>query len=356
MKIKLTKEVVKSYKNYVRIAVDNSKNTGVGSIRISNKNHRWRYTSSDFMHLLGLSVFMMAYDAEYVEGVKEKTQFKPEALEFVFEGLSPIELVSMSEGCINRKIPLKGRPKPVFDNKGKLLKGVVFEIEDDTPSEVAPSKEEVAEVTPVEESTKTVNTEQVSAASQDTVKEIGNSEKHNKGSKSTSKKKDEVRGTLVGASTKSASDKTPKKKLGSSRVEKKKHEREVSSDNMSERFPGSADATEEKHLEVESDSSVNNCCGDDVKGVEVDLDEVKAEVIAKSQYIDTLEEEQDQLKEQAEEKIKNLEEELGTLKSDFVLYKEQVEKEAEENKKGSSRYSELRKSFWSRLKFLFTGK
>ena len=346
MKIKLTKDVVKSYKNYVRIAVDNSKNTGVGSIRISNKNHRWRYTSSDFMHLLGLSVFMMAYDAEYVEGVKEKTQFKPEALEFVFEGLSPIELVSMSEGCVNRKIPLKGRPQPVFDNKGKLLKGIVFEIEDGTPSEVASSEEEVAEVKPNEKSQETVKEEAVSTT-----------EKKSKGS-SKSKKSEKTEGTLVGAQVENSTEKlvlTPKK-LGSSRVKNKKQEREVSSDNLSERFPGSVDASEEKHLEVKPDSSVNDCCADDVKGVEVDLDEVKAEVIAKSQYIDTLEEEQEQLKELAGEKIQNLEEELDTLKSDFGLYKEQVEKEAEESKKASSRYSELRKSFWSRLKFLFTGK
>lgn len=330
MKITLTKEVVKSYKDYVRIAVDKSKNTGVGSIRISNKNHRWRYTSSDFMHLFGLSVFMMAYDAEYVADVKEKTQFKPDALEFVFKGLSPIELVSMSEGCINRKIPLKGRPQPVFDKKGKLLKGVVFEIEDDTPSEVAPSKEEVAEVTPNEKSQETVKEEVVS----------------------------KTEGTLVGAQADKPTEKevsTPKK-LGSSRLEKKKQEREVSSDNLSERFPGSANVEDTEHLEVEPDSSVKECCEDAVQGVEEDIDEVKAEVVAKSQYIDTLEEEQEQLKEQADEKIKNLEEELDTLKSDFGLYKEQVEKEAEENKKASSRYSELRKSFWSRLKFLFTGK
>jgi len=306
MKIKLTKDVVKSYKNYVRIAVDNSKNTGVGSIRISNKNHRWRYTSSDFMHLLGLSVFMMAYDAEYVEGVKEKTQFKPEALEFVFAGLSPIELVSMSEGCINRKIPLKGRPQPVFDNKGKLLKGIVFEIEDGTPSEVASSEEEVAEVKPNEKSQETVKEEAVSTT-----------EKKSKGS-SKSKKSEKTEGTLVGAQVENSTEKlvlTPKK-LGSSRVKNKKQEREVSSDNLSERFPSPVNAPEEKYLEVD----------------------------------------QEQLKEQADEKVKNLEEELDTLKSDFNLYKEQVEKEAEESKKASSRYSELRKSFWSRLKFLFTGK
>lgn len=125
---------------------------------------------------------------------------------------------------------------------------------------------------------------------------------------------------------------------------------------MSERFPGSANVEDTEHLEVEPNPSVNDCCEDAVQGVEEDIDEVKAEVVAKSQYIDTLEEEQEQLKEQADEKIKNLEEELDTLKSDFGLYKEQVEKEAEENKKASSRYSELRKSFWSRLKFLFTGK
>ena len=346
MKITLTKEVVKSYKDYVRIAVDKSKNTGVGSIRISNKNHRWRYTSSDFMHLLGLSVFMMAYDAEYVADVKEKTQFKPEALEFVFKGLSPIELVSMSEGCINRKIPLKGRPQPVFDNKGKLLKGVVFEIEEDTPSEVASLEEEVAEVTPNEKSQEIVKEEAVSTT-----------EKKSKGS-SKSKKSEKTEGTLVGAQADKPTEKevsTPKK-LGSSRLEKKKQEREVSSDNLSERFPGSANVEDTEHLEVEPNPSVNDCCEDAVQGVEEDIDEVKAEVVAKSQYIDTLEEEQEQLKEQADEKIKNLEEELDTLKSDFGLYKEQVEKEAEENKKASSRYSELRKSFWSRLKFLFTGK
>jgi hypothetical protein len=321
MKIKLTKEVVKSYKDYVRIAVDSSKNTGVGSIRISNKNHRWRYTGSDFMHLLGLSVFMMAYDAEYVESVKDKTQFKPEALEFVFDGLSPIELVSMSEGCINRKIPLKGRPQPVFDKKGKLLKGVVFDIEDDTPSEVTPSKEEVAEVTVDEGSEKTVEEPKVEVSvSQPEMDASSTTNKLKPSSKSKdSKKKENSEGTLVGLPKEDSSKEvtsSSKKKLGSSRVVKKKQEREVSSDNLSERFPSSVNASEEKYLEVE----------------------------------------QEQLKEQAEEKIKNLEEELDTLKSDFGLYKEQVEKESEENKKGSSRYSELRKSFWSRLKFLFTGK
>ena len=321
MKIKLTKEVVKSYKDYVRIAVDSSKNTGVGSIRISNKSHRWRYTGSDFMHLLGLSVFMMAYDAEYVESVKDKTQFKPEALEFVFDGLSPIELVSMSEGCINRKIPLKGRPQPVFDKKGKLLKGVVFDIEDDTPSEVTPSKEEVAEVTVDEGSEKTVEEPKVEVSvSQPEMDASSTTNKLKPSSKSKdSKKKENSEGTLVGLPKEDSSKEvtsSSKKKLGSSRVVKKKQEREVSSDNLSERFPSSVNASEEKYLEVE----------------------------------------QEQLKEQAEEKIKNLEKELDTLKSDFGLYKEQVEKESEENKKGSSRYSELRKSFWSRLKFLFTGK
>lgn len=346
MKITLTKEVVNNYKDYVRIAVDKSKNAGVGSIRISNTNHRWRYTSSDFMHLLGLSIFMMAYDAEYVEGVKEKTQFKPEALEFVFAGLSPIELVSMSEGCINRKIPLKGRPRPIYDKKGKLLKGVVFANEESTPSEVASSEEEVVEVTPNEESQKTVKEEAVSTT-----------EKKSKDS-SKSKKSEKTKGTLVGVHTKDSTEKIASnpKKLGSSRVEKKKKEREVSSDNLSERFPGSVDVEETEHLEVESASSVKECCEDAVKSVESNLEEVKAKVTAKSQYSDTSEEEQEQLKEQAEEKIKNLEEELDTLKSDFGLYKEQVEKEAEESKRSSSRYSELRKSFWSRLKFLFTGK
>lgn len=321
MKITLTKEVVNNYKDYVRIVVDKSKNAGVGSIRISNTNHRWRYTSSDFMHLLGLSVFMMAYDAEYVEGVKEKTQFKPEALEFVFAGLSPIELVSMSEGCINRKIPLKGRPRPIYDKKGKLLKGVVFENEESTPSEVASSEEEVAEVTVDEGSEKTVKEPKVEVSvSQPKMDASSTTNKSKPSSKSKdSKKKEKSEGTLVGLpkedSLKEVTS-SSKKKLGSSRVVKKKQEREVSSDNLSERFPSPVNAPEEKYLEVD----------------------------------------QEQLKEQADEKVKNLEEELDTLKSDFNLYKEQVEKEAEESKKGSSRYSELRKSFWSRLKFLFTGK
>lgn len=321
MKITLTKEVVNNYKDYVRIAVDKSKNAGVGSIRISNTNHRWRYTSSDFMHLLGLSVFMMAYDAEFVEGVKEKTQFKPETLEFVFAGLSPIELVSMSEGCINRKIPLKGRPRPIYDKKGKLLKGVVFENEESTPSEVASSEEEVAEVTVDEGSEKTVKEPKVEVSvSQPKMDASSTTNKSKPSSKSKdSKKKEKSEGTLVGLpkedSLKEVTS-SSKKKLGSSRVVKKKQEREVSSDNLSERFPSSVNAPEEKYLEVD----------------------------------------QEQLKEQADEKVKNLEEELDTLKSDFNLYKEQVEKEAEESKKGSSRYSELRKSFWSRLKFLFTGK
>ena len=321
MKITLTKEVVNNYKDYVRIVVDKSKNAGVGSIRISNTNHRWRYTSSDFMHLLGLSVFMMAYDAEYVEGVKEKTQFKPEALEFVFAGLSPIELVSMSEGCINRKIPLKGRPRPIYDKKGKLLKGVVFENEESTPSEVASSEEEVAEVTVDEGSEKTVKEPKVEVSvSQPKMDASSTINKSKPSSKSKdSKKKEKSEGTLVGLpkedSLKEVTS-SSKKKLGSSRVVKKKQEREVSSDNLSERFPSPVNAPEEKYLEVD----------------------------------------QEQLKEQADEKVKNLEEELDTLKSDFNLYKEQVEKEAEESKKGSSRYSELRKSFWSRLKFLFTGK
>lgn len=321
MKITLTKEVVNNYKDYVRIVVDKSKNAGVGSIRISNTNHRWRYTSSDFMHLLGLSVFMMAYDAEYVEGVKEKTQFKPEALEFVFAGLSPIELVSMSEGCINRKIPLKGRPRPIYDKKGKLLKGVVFENEESTPSEVASSEEEVAEVTVDEGSEKTVKESKVEVSvSQPKMDASSTTNKSKPSSKSKdSKKKEKSEGTLVGLpkedSLKEVTS-SSKKKLGSSRVVKKKQEREVSSDNLSERFPSPVNAPEEKYLEVD----------------------------------------QEQLKEQADEKVKNLEEELDTLKSDFNLYKEQVEKEAEESKKGSLRYSELRKSFWSRLKFLFTGK
>ena len=321
MKITLTKEVVNNYKDYVRIVVDKSKNAGVGSIRISNTNHRWRYTSSDFMHLLGLSVFMMAYDAEYVEGVKEKTQFKPEALEFVFAGLSPIELVSMSEGCINRKIPLKGRPRPIYDKKGKLLKGVVFENEESTPSEVASSEEEVAEVTVDEGSEKTVKEPKVEVSvSQPKMDASSTTNKSKPSSKSKdSKKKEKSEGTLVGLpkedSLKEVTS-SSKKKLGSSRVVKKKQEREVSSDNLSERFPSPVNAPEEKYLEVDPE----------------------------------------QLKEQADEKVKNLEEELDTLKSDFNLYKEQVEKEAEESKKGSSRYSELRKSFWSRLKFLFTGK
>lgn len=112
MKITLTCEVVNKYAPYVRISTTKA-NPNTGSIRVSNSGARWSLSSTDFAQLFKVSIFMMAYSAETVESIRKEYDLRKD-VEFEVPGISPIEVIQLSESAVNREVPKGGRPKPQF--------------------------------------------------------------------------------------------------------------------------------------------------------------------------------------------------------------------------------------------------
>mgnify|MGYP000937025460 FL=1 len=112
MKITLTSEVVNKYAPYVRISTTKA-NPNTGSIRVSNSGARWSLSSTDFAQLFKVSIFMMAYSAETVESIRKEYDLRKD-VEFEVPGISPIEVIQLSESAVNRELPKGGRPKPQF--------------------------------------------------------------------------------------------------------------------------------------------------------------------------------------------------------------------------------------------------
>ena len=120
MKITLTSEVVNKYAPYVRIFTTKA-NPNTGSIRVSNSGARWSLSSTDFAQLFKVSIFMMAYSAETVESIRKEYDLRKD-VEFEVPGISPIEVIQLSESAVNREVPKGGRPKPQFANlDGELI-------------------------------------------------------------------------------------------------------------------------------------------------------------------------------------------------------------------------------------------
>lgn len=120
MKITLTSEVVNKYAPYVRISTTKA-NPNTGSIRVSNSGARWSLSSTDFAQLFKVSIFMMAYSAETVESIRKEYDLRKD-VEFEVPGISPIEVIQLSESAVNREVPKGGRPKPQFVNlDGELI-------------------------------------------------------------------------------------------------------------------------------------------------------------------------------------------------------------------------------------------
>lgn len=120
MKITLTSEVVNKYAPYVRISTTKA-NPNTGSIRVSNSGARWSLSSTDFAQLFKVSIFMMAYSAETVESIRKEYDLRKD-VEFEVPGISPIEVIQLSESAVNREVPKGGRPKPQFTNlDGELI-------------------------------------------------------------------------------------------------------------------------------------------------------------------------------------------------------------------------------------------
>lgn len=120
MKITLTSEVVNKYAPYVRISTTKA-NPNTGSIRVSNSGARWSLSSTDFAQLFKVSIFMMAYSAETVESIRKEYNLRKD-VEFEVPGISPIEVIQLSESAVNREVPNGGRPKPQFANlDGELI-------------------------------------------------------------------------------------------------------------------------------------------------------------------------------------------------------------------------------------------
>lgn len=112
MKITLTSEVVNKYAPYVRISTTKD-NPNTGSIRVSNSGARWSLSSSDFAQLFKVSIFMMAYSMKTVESIRKEYDLRKD-VEFEVQGISPIEVIQLSESAVNREVPKGGRPKPQF--------------------------------------------------------------------------------------------------------------------------------------------------------------------------------------------------------------------------------------------------
>lgn len=120
MKITLTSEVVNKYAPYVRISTTKA-NPNTGSIRVSNSGARWSLSSTDFAQLFKVSIFMMAYSAETVDSIRKEYDLRKD-VEFEVLGISPIEVIQLSESAVNREVPKGGRPKPQFANlDGELV-------------------------------------------------------------------------------------------------------------------------------------------------------------------------------------------------------------------------------------------
>ena len=119
MKITFTSEVVNKYAPYVRISTTKA-NPNTGSIRVSNSGARWSLSSTDFAQLFKVSIFMMAYSAETVDSIRKEYDLRKD-VEFEVPGISPIEVIQLSESAVNREVPKGGRPKPQFANLGGEL-------------------------------------------------------------------------------------------------------------------------------------------------------------------------------------------------------------------------------------------
>lgn len=120
MKITLTKEIVNTYAPYVRISTTKS-NPNTGAVRVSNSGARWGLSGTDFAQLLKASIFMMAYSLETVESIRQEYDLRKD-VEFEVQGISPIEVIQLSESAVNREVPKGGRPKPKFANlEGDLI-------------------------------------------------------------------------------------------------------------------------------------------------------------------------------------------------------------------------------------------
>lgn len=120
MKITLTKETVNTYAPYVRISTTKS-NPNTGAVRVSNSGARWGLSGTDFAQLLKASIFMMAYSLETVDSIRQEFDLRKD-VEFEVQGISPIEMIQLSESAVNREVPKGGRPKPKFANlEGDLI-------------------------------------------------------------------------------------------------------------------------------------------------------------------------------------------------------------------------------------------
>ncbi len=120
MKITLTKETVNTYAPYVRISTTKS-NPNTGAVRVSNSGARWGLSGADFAQLLKASIFMMAYSLETVDSIRQEYDLRKD-VEFEVQGISPIEVIQLSESAVNREVPKGGRPKPKFANlEGDLI-------------------------------------------------------------------------------------------------------------------------------------------------------------------------------------------------------------------------------------------
>lgn len=120
MKITLTKETVNTYAPYVRISTTKS-NPNTGAVRVSNSGARWGLSGTDFAQLLKASIFMMAYSLETVDSIRQEYDLRKD-VEFEVQGISPIEVIQLSESAVNREVPKGGRPKPKFANlEGDLI-------------------------------------------------------------------------------------------------------------------------------------------------------------------------------------------------------------------------------------------
>lgn len=120
LKIVLTKDVVNTYAPYVRISTSKS-NPKNGAVRVSNSGARWGLSGSDFAQLFKASIFMLAYSVATVESIRQEYALRKD-VEFEVQGISPIELIQLSEAAVNRDVPKGGRPKPKFANlEGELM-------------------------------------------------------------------------------------------------------------------------------------------------------------------------------------------------------------------------------------------
>lgn len=181
MKITLTKETVNTYAPYVRISTTKS-NPNTGAVRVSNSGARWGLSGTDFAQLLKASIFMMAYSLETVDSIRQEYDLRKD-VEFDVQGISPIEMIQLSESAVNREVPKGGRPKPKFANlEGDLI------VYGTQPRKVGKSS-------PEGKSIKTNEGNLVRVSSEESTASKGSKKETLKGSKKANKeveKKDEV--------------------------------------------------------------------------------------------------------------------------------------------------------------------